>query len=191
LLITATCAGDILRSGDWCALTLALSPGWRRHNAKAGPIFGGCSSSRAACGAPALTCFALGCSVSGAGAEPPTFRLSGPSRPARPVWLPWLVPVALAARSRVTAVGDTLTYRSPLRTRTWGRLEVEHFEIASGRWSSRARQIQMHAADGEWPPSRSRPYPGRGTWHRSAAGMPLWRAGASLTASPRACPGPN
>jgi hypothetical protein len=67
------------------------------------------------------------------------------------VWLPWLVPVALAARSRVTAVGDTLTYRSPLRTRTWRRAEVENFEIASGRWSSRVRQIQMHAVHGAPP----------------------------------------
>lgn len=88
------------------------------------------------------------------------------------VWLPWLVPVALAARSRVIAVGDTLTYRSPLRTRTWRRAEVENFEIASGRWSSRVRLIQMHAADGEWVPfaitARS--------WPRNTARVGLWYA---------------
>jgi hypothetical protein len=32
------------------------------------------------------------------------------------VWLPWLVPVMLIARSRVTIAGDTLTYRSPMGT---------------------------------------------------------------------------
>jgi Bacterial PH domain len=64
--------------------------------------------------------------------------------------LPWLVPVMLAARSRVTIVGDTLTYRSPIRVRTWHRGEVRNFEITSGRRSSRSRQIQMHTTDGEW-----------------------------------------
>lgn len=66
------------------------------------------------------------------------------------VWLPWLVPVMLAARSRVTIAGDTLTYRSPLRTRTWSRGEVLNFEIVSPRWLPRVRQITMHTAHGEW-----------------------------------------
>lgn len=66
------------------------------------------------------------------------------------VWLPWLVPVVLGARYRLTAADDTLIYRSPLRTRAWRRGEVGYFEIAYGRWSPRVRQIQMRAADGEW-----------------------------------------
>lgn len=66
------------------------------------------------------------------------------------VWLPWLIPVMLIARSRVTIAGDTLTCRSPLRTRTWSRGEVRNFEIATGRWSPRVRQITMHTAHGEW-----------------------------------------
>ena len=66
------------------------------------------------------------------------------------IWLPWLVPILLLARYRLTAAGDTLTYRSPLRTRTWRRGEVGYFEIAYGRWSPRARLIQMRAADGKW-----------------------------------------
>jgi hypothetical protein len=65
------------------------------------------------------------------------------------VWLPWLVPVMLAARSRVSVAGDTLTYRSGLRARTWRRGEVRNFEIATRWWSPRARQIQMHTANGE------------------------------------------
>jgi hypothetical protein len=65
------------------------------------------------------------------------------------VWLPWLVPVMLAARSRVTVAGDALTYRSPLRARTWRRGEVRNFEIAARRWLPRVRQIQMRTANGE------------------------------------------
>jgi hypothetical protein len=65
------------------------------------------------------------------------------------VWLPWLVPVMLAARSRVTVAGDTLTYRSPLRTRTWRRGEVRNFEVASPWWSPRVRHVRMHTANGE------------------------------------------
>jgi hypothetical protein len=65
------------------------------------------------------------------------------------IWLPWLVPVMLAARSRVTLAGDTLTYRSPLRVRTWRRVEVQNFEITSRRWAPRVRLITMHTANGE------------------------------------------
>jgi hypothetical protein len=65
------------------------------------------------------------------------------------VWLPWLVPVMLAARSRVSVAGDTLTYRSALRARTWRRGEVRNFEVAARWWSPRARQIQMYTANGE------------------------------------------
>jgi Bacterial PH domain len=65
------------------------------------------------------------------------------------VWLPWLVPVMLAARSRVTIAGDALTYRSPLRTRTWRCGEVRNFEVASPRWLPRVRRITMHTASGE------------------------------------------
>jgi Bacterial PH domain len=65
------------------------------------------------------------------------------------VWLPWLVPVILAARSRVTVAGDTLTYRSALRVRTWRRGEVRNFEVVSRRWSPRVRQVRMHTANGE------------------------------------------
>jgi hypothetical protein len=101
------------------------------------------------------------------------------------VWLPWLLPVVLAARYRLTAAGDTLTYRSPLRTRTWRRGEVEYFEIAYGRWSPRARQIQMHADDGEWVSfaitARSWPRDTAqvGRWY---AALEDWRLGASQPA---------
>ena len=101
------------------------------------------------------------------------------------VWLPWLVPVVLAARYRLTAAGDTLTYRSPLRTRTWRRGEVEYFEIAYGRWSPRARLIQMRAADGEWVSfaitARSWPRDKAqvGRWYTT---LEDWRLGASQPA---------
>ena len=101
------------------------------------------------------------------------------------IWLPWLVPVMLAARSRVTVAGDTLSYRSPLRARTWRRGEIENFEIAAGRWSSRARQIQMHTTDGErvsfaitarsWPQSTAQV----GRWY---AALENWRLGDSQPA---------
>jgi hypothetical protein len=65
------------------------------------------------------------------------------------VWLPWLVPVMLAARSRVTIACDTLTYRGPLRVRTWRRGEVRNFEVASRRWLPRVRLIKMRTANGE------------------------------------------
>jgi hypothetical protein len=67
------------------------------------------------------------------------------------VWLPWLVPVALIARSQLTAVGDTLTYRSPLRTRAWHRTEICSFEIAPLRWSpSKGQVLVMQTIAGEW-----------------------------------------
>ena len=76
----------------------------------------------------------------------------------------------------------TLTYRSPLRTRTWRRGEVEYFELAYGRWSPRARLIQMRAADGEWVSFAitARSWP-RDTaqvsrWHTT---LEDWRLGAS------------
>lgn len=68
-------------------------------------------------------------------------------------WLPWLVPVLLAARHRLTAAGDTLAYRSPLRTRTWRRGEVGYFEIAwprdtaqVGRWYSTLEDWRLGAS---------------------------------------------
>jgi hypothetical protein len=88
------------------------------------------------------------------------------------IWLPWLVPVILAARSRVTIAGDTLTYRSPLRVRTWRRREVQSFEIASGHWSSRTRQIQIHTTDGGWV---SLAITAR-SWPQNMAQVGLWYA---------------
>jgi hypothetical protein len=65
------------------------------------------------------------------------------------VWLPWLVPVMLAARCQVTAIGDTLTYRSSFRIRSWHRSQVQRFEITPLRWSYRANQIHMHTTGGQ------------------------------------------
>ena len=50
-------------------------------------------------------------------------------------------PVALIARSRLTAAGDTLTYRSPLRARAWHRTEICSFDIAPLRWSPSKGQV--------------------------------------------------
>jgi len=98
------------------------------------------------------------------------------------LWLPWLVPVTLAARTQVTAVGDTLTYRSPFRIRSWHRSEVRRFEITPIQWSYRANQIQMHTADGQrvafaittahWPRSTAR-------IRRRRAALEDWRTGTS------------
>jgi hypothetical protein len=87
------------------------------------------------------------------------------------LWLPWLVLVMLAGRTQVTAVGDTLTYRSPLRTRCWDRSEVQRFEITPIRWSYRANQIQMHTADGQ----RVAFAITTAYWPRSTAGIQRWR----------------
>jgi hypothetical protein len=57
------------------------------------------------------------------------------------LWLPWLVPVALTARSRVTAAGGTLTCRGPIRTRVWHRAEIGAFAITASRWSPRTRPV--------------------------------------------------
>jgi hypothetical protein len=102
------------------------------------------------------------------------------------LWLPWLVPVMLAARTHVTADGDTLTYRSPLRTRSWHRSEVQRFEITPTRWSYRANQIQMHTADGQrvafaittayWPRSTAR-------IERWRTALEDWRTGTSQSRS--------
>ena len=98
------------------------------------------------------------------------------------VWLPWLVPVLLAARAQLTATGDTLTYRGPFRARSWHRGEVQRFEIIPLRWSYRAHRIQMRTADGQrvafavttahWP---------RGTAQieRWRTALEDWRTGAS------------
>jgi len=45
------------------------------------------------------------------------------------VLLACLVPVALTARSRLSATGNTLTYRELVRTRVWRRHEIEGFAI--------------------------------------------------------------
>lgn len=66
------------------------------------------------------------------------------------VWLPWLVPVALAFRSGLTVTGDALTSQGLFRARAWPRSEIQSFEIASTWWSPRARQIVMHTSDDEW-----------------------------------------
>ncbi|HEV2375914.1 MAG TPA: PH domain-containing protein [Streptosporangiaceae bacterium] len=87
------------------------------------------------------------------------------------VWLPWLAPVMLAARYRVTAAGDTLTYRSPFRTRAWHRSEVQGFEITPGRWPYRSRQIEMRTTAGE---SVAFSITAR-SWPRSTAQTDRWR----------------
>jgi hypothetical protein len=66
------------------------------------------------------------------------------------LWLPWLVPVALIARSRLIADGDILTYRSPLRTRAWRRSEIGCFAIIPSPWPPRASRLYLHTAAGQW-----------------------------------------
>lgn len=55
------------------------------------------------------------------------------------VWLPWLVPVALLARIRLSAAGDVLTYRGPFRTRLWRRDEIDCFGIVQSSVSAKRR----------------------------------------------------
>lgn len=66
------------------------------------------------------------------------------------IWLPWLVPVVLIARIRLSAVGDVLTYRGLLRTRVWRRDEIDCFEIVESNWSPDVGRIQMRTVGGQW-----------------------------------------
>jgi hypothetical protein len=67
----------------------------------------------------------------------------------------WLVPVALIARSRVIAAGDTLTSRGPFRTRAWRRDEIDGFAITQSGWSHRVSRIEVHTPAGARVPSPS------------------------------------
>ena len=65
------------------------------------------------------------------------------------IWLPWLVPVALLSRYRLRAAGDVLTYRSPLRTRSWRRDRIAEFGIVQSRMNPRIGYLYMRTRDGE------------------------------------------
>lgn len=67
------------------------------------------------------------------------------------VWLPWLIPLILAARMRLTAAGDVITYRSLFRTRSWHRGEIQGFDVSPG-WSYRSLRIEMRTGAGERVP---------------------------------------
>jgi len=65
------------------------------------------------------------------------------------IWLPWLVPVALVARYRLSVAGDVLTYRSPLRTRSWLRDQIAEFGIVQSTMNARIGYLYMHTLAGE------------------------------------------
>jgi hypothetical protein len=65
------------------------------------------------------------------------------------VWLPWLVPVALIARIRLSAVADVLTYRGAFRTRAWQRDQIECFGIIQSSWRPDVGHVQMLTRDGQ------------------------------------------
>src|SRR5215472_1886384 len=64
------------------------------------------------------------------------------------IWLPWLVPVALLGRYRLRAAGDVLTYRSPLRTRSWRRDQIAEFGIVQSSMNPRIGYLYMRTRDG-------------------------------------------
>ncbi|HXW44979.1 MAG TPA: hypothetical protein VEL03_09340 [Streptosporangiaceae bacterium] len=65
------------------------------------------------------------------------------------VWLPLLVPVALVARVRVKASGDTLTYHGLLRKRAWRRQEIARFAITKPVQSPRPGHLEVRTVSGE------------------------------------------
>jgi hypothetical protein len=65
------------------------------------------------------------------------------------IWLPWLVPVILFGRSRLSVAGNVLTYRRPLRTRSWRRDQIAEFGIAQSALQARLGYVYMRTLDGE------------------------------------------
>jgi hypothetical protein len=65
------------------------------------------------------------------------------------IWLPWLVPVALIGRYRLSVAGDVLTYRSPRRTRHWRRDQIAEFGIVQSTLNPRIGYVYMRTHNGE------------------------------------------
>jgi hypothetical protein len=65
------------------------------------------------------------------------------------IWLPWLVPVALIGRYRLSVAADVLTYRSPWRTRWWRRDQIAEFGIVQSTLNNRIGCVYMRTRDGE------------------------------------------
>jgi hypothetical protein len=65
------------------------------------------------------------------------------------IWLPWLVPVVLLSRSRLSVAGEVLTYRSPLRTRSWRHEQIAEFGIVQSPWRAQIGYLYMRTPDGE------------------------------------------
>jgi hypothetical protein len=65
------------------------------------------------------------------------------------IWLPCLVPVALFGRYRLRAAGDVLTYRSPLRTRSWRRDQIAESGIVQSSMNPRIGYLFMRTLNGE------------------------------------------
>jgi hypothetical protein len=65
------------------------------------------------------------------------------------VWLPLLIPVALVARVRVKASGDTLTYHGMIRKRAWNRRDIDRFDITERAKSPRPGQLELRTVSGE------------------------------------------
>jgi Bacterial PH domain len=102
------------------------------------------------------------------------------------LWLPWLVPVALIARSRVIAAGDTLTSRGPFRTRAWRRDEIDGFAITQSGWSHRVSRIEVHTAAGAWVPLSLATASGpllAARQQRWLSALEAWHSGASRRAN--------
>jgi hypothetical protein len=65
------------------------------------------------------------------------------------IWLPLVVPVALVARVRVKASGDTLTYQGMIRKQAWRRQEIDRFVITKPAQSPRPGQLEVRTRSGE------------------------------------------
>jgi hypothetical protein len=65
------------------------------------------------------------------------------------IWLPWLVPVALLSRYRLSVAGDVLAYRGPLRTRSWRRDQIAEFGIIQSTLNVRVGYVYMRTLAGE------------------------------------------
>ena len=65
------------------------------------------------------------------------------------IWLPWLVPVVMFGRFRLSVAGNVLTYRRPLRTRSWRRDQIAEFGIAQSALQARLGYVYMRTVDGE------------------------------------------
>jgi Bacterial PH domain len=65
------------------------------------------------------------------------------------IWLPWLVPVVLLGRFRLSVAQDVLTYRRPLRAQSWRRDQIAEFGIVQSDWQARVGYVYMRTLDGE------------------------------------------